>query len=233
MIANRHLGELETAVRVARRAVTVGRLDRPEPLTRFLHERWYLGLTSPQAEVPAARAPWQAWGPRWTADLDDGGPDLVRLHLSAAPRTVLHALALIAARAGQWDHPWRLTSTALASGLPVPESTVLAVPVDSLLPLRPAVESLVDELRPFLALGVPALTLRIGRGAALAQDPAGGCTFGEHRCGIVAGAVLGSMRQHPREQVARTMAAFAEAGVDPERPYLEQQTSWDRPWRAA
>jgi hypothetical protein len=33
--------------------------------------------------------------------------------------------------------------------------------------------------------------------------------------------------------VSRTMEAFAAAGVDPERPYRERSTSWDRPWRAA
>ena len=238
MIQRRHIEELDSAVRVASKAVTVGRLDDADALTRFLYERWYLGLSSQQAEVPAsygttAGRTWQAWGPRWTPAMNQFGSDLVRLQLSVAPTTALHVLALVTQRAGGWNHPWRLTSSALDSQLATPEATSLCLPVESLPELRHEIADLVEELRPFLALGVPALTLRIGRGAALAQNPGDGFSFGENRCRLVARAVLGNMRSHHREQISRTMAEFADAGVDPERPYLEQATSWDRPWRAA
>src|SRR5690242_18830055 len=106
MIANHHLDELDSAVRMARNAVHAGLLDEPEPLTRFLYERWYLGLSTHPAEPPGAEPTWQAWGPRWTRGTADRGSDLVRLHLSADPRTVLHVLGLITARAAQWEHPW-------------------------------------------------------------------------------------------------------------------------------
>ena len=49
---------------------------------------------------------------------------------------------------------------------------------------------------------VPALTLGIGHGASLSENPADGRTFGEHRCALVARAVLDSMRCHHREQVS-------------------------------
>ena len=78
----------------------------------------------------------------------------------------------------------------LDAELPTPESTVLRLPADALLPLRHEIAGLVDDLNPFLALGVPALTLSIGRGASLSEDPADGHTFGEHRCALLARAVL-------------------------------------------
>jgi hypothetical protein len=230
---HRHFEELDDAVRTARTAVKTLRLVDPDRLGRVLHDRWYLGLASQQAAGPEQRV-WQAWGPLWSADLaGPGGPRLVRLHLSVAPRTALHALGTVTHRAQGWAHPWQLTSTALDGDLPAPESTVLRLPTASLLPLRAEIVRLVEDLRPFLTVGVPALTLRIGRGASLSENPADGRTFGENRCRLVAEAVIGSMRVHHRAQVDRAIATFAEAGVDPERPYLEQRTTWDRPWRAA
>jgi hypothetical protein len=230
---HRHFEELDVAVRTARAAVTTQHLVDPDRLGRVLHDRWYLGLPAPRAARPESRV-WQAWGRLWTADLaGPGGPGLVRLHLSVDPRTALHALAVVTHRAHGWEHPWQLTSTALDGDLPAPESTVLRLPTASLLPLRAEIGTLVEDLRPFLSAGVPALTLRIGPGASLSENPADGRTFGENRCRLVAAAVIGSMRVHHRAQVDRAIAAFAEAGVDPERPYLEQRTTWDRPWRAA
>ena len=110
---------------------------------------------------------------------------------------------------------------------------MLRLPADALFPLRREILDLVSDLRPFLAPHVPALTLAIGSGAALSENPADGRTFGQHRCALVAEAVLASMRCHPREQVSRAMATFAAAGLDPERPYSEPRTTWDRPWRLA
>jgi hypothetical protein len=246
VIHHRHLEELEQALRLARRAVSTqqatdagslgspgspGSLESLASLARELHERWYLGLTSQQAEVPAAPArTWRAWGRLWAPETHDAA-DQVRLHLNVAPRTALHVLGVVTQRARGWQHPWLLTSTALQAELPTPESTVLLLPAAALLPLSREITELVADLRPFLALGVPALTLAIAPGASLSENPADGRSFGEHRCRIVARSVLGSMRCHLREQVARAVDAFARAGVDPERPYSEPGGTWDRPWR--
>ena len=228
----RHADEIDKAVVVARKAVSLGHLKRPDRLTRFLYQRWYLGLSSHQAEVPAQRSHvWQAWSKQWTESHARAGSDLVRLYLSCAPHTSLHAIGLVNDRAKQWDVPWRLTSTAMNTPVPAADATVLYLPVDSLGTLRAELEQLVVDLQPFLAGVVPALTLKIGRGASLAQNPADGRSFGEHRCSLVANSVLGSQACHHREQVARAMRTFADAGIDPERPYLEVAGSWDRPWR--
>jgi hypothetical protein len=238
MIDRRHIDELESAVRIARQAVTVGLADEPERLARLLYTRWYLHRVPRQgrSHPPPAR-PWQTWSPHWTADLDAGGADVVRLDLSVAPPTALHVVAAITARARRWEHPWRLSAVlpgpAPAETDQLPESTVLHLPTSSLFALREEVATLVGELEPFLSRIVPALTLRIGHGASLAQEPGDGGTFGQHRSRLVAGAVLDAMRFHHREQVARAIDAFADAGVDPERPYLVAQARWDRHWKAA
>ena len=235
MIHHRHMEQIDEAVRLGRRVITTQRVHDIDGLSAALHERWYLGLTSQQAGVPASGArAWRAWGRLWTPDMHEPRPDQVRLHLSVPPVRALHVLGMVAGRARAWEHPWLLSSTALETELPTPESTVLRLPAEALLPLRHEIAGLVDDLKPFLALGVPALTLSIGRGASLSVDPADGHTFGEHRCALLARAVLDTMGcHHHREQVARTVCALAEAGVDRDRPYLESGTSWDRPWRAA
>jgi hypothetical protein len=241
MIERRHIDELESAVRIARQAVAVGLAAEPEPLARLLYARWYLRRLPHHggSRSPVAR-PWQTWGPLWTPELDAGGAasvDTVRLDLSIAPPTALHVVAAVTARARHWDHPWRLSSAlpgpAPTEADPLPEPTVLHLPTSSLFALRQEVVALVEELAPFLSRVVPALTLRIAHGASLAQEPDDGGTFGQHRSRLVAGAVLDTMRLHHREQVARTIDAFADAGVDPERPYLVRQARWDRDWKAA
>jgi len=230
----RHVDEIDRAVHVARKALSLGHLNRPDRLTRFLYQRWYLGLSSQQSEVPAQRSHvWQAWSKEWTDQHSRAGSELVRLYLTCAPHTSLHAIGMVSDRAKQWDVPWRLTSTAMNTPVPAADATVLYVPVETLDFLRPELEQLVDDLQPFLASAVPALTLRIARGASLAQNPSDGRSFGEHRCGLVARSVLDSQQFHHREQVVRTMKTFADAGIDPKRPYLEAAGSWDRPWVAA
>jgi hypothetical protein len=235
MINHRHIDEIHCAVRLARGAVAAERVEDVERLSGLLYQRWYLGLTSQRAEVPAQPArTWHAWGALWTDQLEQAGSGLVRLELSCVPHRTLPVLGLVTTAARTWDHPWRLTSTALGMPAADPESTVLYVPVESVEPLRPRIARLVEELSPFLAVGVPALTLRIGRGAALAQNPSDGGSFGRHRCALVARSVLGNLRHHHHEQVSRAIHAFADAGVDPERPYLERRTlAWDLAWRDA
>lgn len=233
-MSHRHVDEIDRAVHVARKALSLGHLQRPDRLTRFLYQRWYLGLTSQQAQVPAQRGHvWQAWSKHWTDQHTRAGSELLRVYLSCAPHTSLHAIGLVSERARGWDLPWRLTSTAMNTAVPAADATVLYLPLELLPDIRPDLDQLIEDLQPFLASAVPALTLKIGRGASLAQNPSDGRSFGEHRCSLVAGSVLESQQFHHREQVQRTMRTFAAHGIDPRRPYLEQTGSWDRLWVAA
>jgi hypothetical protein len=227
----RHVDEIDKAVHIARKALSLGHLRRPDRLTRFLYQRWYLGLSSHQAEVPVQRSHvWQAWSKDWTDQHSRSGSDLIRLYLTCAPHTSLHAIGMVSERARGWDVPWRLTSSALNTAVPAPDATVLYLPLDVLGEFRRELDDLVMDLQPFLANTVPALTLRIARGASLAQNPADGRSFGEHRCSLVARSVIDSQNFHHKEQVVRTMRTFAAAGIDPKRPYLEAAGSWDQPW---
>ena len=172
------------------------------------------------------------WSPQWVEARTCTGAGLVRLYLACAPHTTLHAVTAVQARAEQWDVPWLLSSRALTQPVPSPDATVLYVPADALAELRRPLTQLVEDVRPFLATSVPLLTLRIARGAALAQNPQDGSSFGEHRCGIIAAAALDTLHVHHREAVRRTYSAFTDEHVDPRRPYREVDASWEWDRRA-
>jgi hypothetical protein len=243
-MTNRSYDDLDRAVLLARRAATTGRIDRPEALTRFLYQRWYLGklpgsLPTGQAAsppvVPAdgegpqrhahAPGPWRSWSRRWE-ERSCRGSELVRMYLSCAPRTSLHVVGAVGAHAQEWDHPWLLSSRAMAQPVPSPDSTVLYLPIAALEELREPITAMTDDIRPFLGSTVPALTLRVAPGVSLAQNPADGRGFGEHRCAIIASTVLAHQRRGHREIVERTLAAFRRAGVDPQAPYRALDAAW-------
>ena len=56
MIHHRHMQQIDEAVRLGRRVITTQRVRDIDGLSAALHERWYLGLTSQQAGVPASTA---------------------------------------------------------------------------------------------------------------------------------------------------------------------------------
>jgi hypothetical protein len=259
-MSHRHHEEIDRAVLLARKAVGGGRVEDPAKLTRLLYRHWFLGrrpLAPVPPQVPQQRRsphtgrtttptdaspspsgctqPWRTWGRLWTEDRPCRGADLVRLYLSCAPHTSLHAVAAVAAAARDWDHPWLLTSRALHQPVPGPDATVLYLPVDALDELRRPVEEMLGELKPFLASTVPALTLEVARGAALAQNPADGRSYGIHRCSLVASTVLANRSHHHREVIERTFVALRDAGVDPQHPYraLGARWEWDSRVRAA
>jgi hypothetical protein len=255
-MTSRHLEDIDKAVHLARRAALTGRLRQPQALTRFLYRHWWLGRPTgpdqhaPTRARPAARpvsrsavrpsvppqgrhpAPWRVWSPQWAGERTCTGAGLVRLYLVCAPHTTLHAVAAVQARAEQWDVPWLLSTRAMSQAVPSPDATVLYLPADALAELRGPLTRLVEDVHPFLATTVPLLTLRIARGAALAQNPQDGSSFGEHRCGIIATAALETLHVHHREAVQRTYAAFAHEHVDPRRPYRELDASWEWDRRA-
>jgi hypothetical protein len=231
--------EIDRAVLLARRAVAGAHLQELGPLTRFLYQRWYLGRgfdgtipaqaapsTSSRPRFTPATPPWRTWGEHWTDDRECRGADLVRLFLAPAPHTALHTVAAVTAHAQRWDQPWLLTSRALGQAVPSSDSTVLYLPAEALGALHDAIEAMLTDIRPFLGSSVPALTLRVGRGASLAQNPADGRPFGQHRCSLIAGTVLANRGLPHGKVVDQVRETFRRAGVDPQRPYRALGSDW-------
>lgn len=82
------------------------------------------------------------------------------------------------------------------------------------------------------ALGedVPLFTKPLARGLGLAEDPGNGESFGMQRCRLIAEGVWAAWRKGGGSVTGRlreTEAAFARAGVDPLRPWLNRTTRDD------
>lgn len=89
--------------------------------------------------------------------------------------------------------------------------------------LRQVHEDVADQLR----TRTPPLTLRLGRGVALAEDPGNGSSFGQTRARAVADGVLAVLaaRLLDSRQVIDTLADRLEAhGIRPAWPYLKATT---------
>jgi hypothetical protein len=86
--------------------------------------------------------------------------------------------------------------------------------------LRP----LLRALGPHLADGAPAFAKPLARGLAVAEEPAGDEGFGEHRCRLLAEAILTAGERGLRssaERLAVVRERFAAAGIALDAPYLQ------------
>jgi HopA1 effector protein family len=113
------------------------------------------------------------------------------------------------------DHPYRLDRC---------DSAVLYLPSSRFAALRPGLREVATALRPQLRPGIPAFTLELAPGVGLAEQNAGGESFGFRRCAWLADAIV---RAHegrladPAARLAEVVTRFAEEGVDIDAPYLE------------
>jgi hypothetical protein len=103
------------------------------------------------------------------------------------------------------------------------EPIVLYVERATWLRARRALRAVHAAVAPDLREPVPPLTLRLGRGVALAEDPGDGRSFGQSRATAVAAALapllsVGALDDD--EIVAALAAGLAAHGISPARPYL-------------
>lgn len=83
------------------------------------------------------------------------------------------------------------------------------------------VKPLLRTLGGHLSEGAPAFTRPLARGLAVAELPAGGQRFGEHRCRLLAEAIVAAPAGTAAEQLATVRERFVSAGVRLDTPYLQ------------
>jgi hypothetical protein len=95
---------------------------------------------------------------------------------------------------------------------------------------RIPIEIVYKKVESGLRDSVPLFTKRIARGLAAAEDPGGGLSFGQHRCNIVATALMDVHRKGHPDTGANTRAIdafFRREGLDPDFPFLSSVDSQD------
>jgi hypothetical protein len=153
---------------------------------------------------------WRTWGDSWTPT--DSRRHCVRILLSPSPAALADFVGTATAALLPVKAPWLLACTTDPRRLSRSGSAVLYVPDAAVLPV-----GLLTRLRPLLRPIAPPLCLPLAPGAALAEFPDNGGSFGRQRCHLVSLAL-----QRPDART-RPLAAFAEVfaahGIDPSAPY--------------
>ena len=91
-----------------------------------------------------------------------------------------------------------------------------------------------DAIATGLRPEVPLFTRKLADGLGVAEDPADGSSFGEHRCRVIANGLWESFEKGdsgPEDRAATLEKAFREAGLDPMLPHLQPLSRDDYAFR--
>ncbi len=153
---------------------------------------------------------WRTWNDAWTPTASRRHS--VRVLLSPAPDRLADFVTTVTAALRETSTPWLLACATDARRLSRSGSAVLYVP--GLDALR---AGLLTLLRPMLQPIAPPLCLPLAPGAALAEFPGDGASFGARRCHLIAQALQRPAAQAtPLDVLAEV---FAANGIDPRTPY--------------
>ncbi|MCG5435223.1 lanthionine synthetase LanC family protein [Micromonospora foliorum] len=170
------------------------------------------------------REPWT------TADDQDG---LLRLYWHATDACAPRLLAAIRTALDHEGVPFKIKLPRNPAGYRRADAAVLYLPRSRFSAARMALAAVHGELSGVLRSTVPMFTKRLGRGLGLAEDPRQEESFGQHRCRIVAHALLGAHLAGRNGRDARLAAvadAFRAAGLDPGRPHLSAGSADSYRW---
>jgi hypothetical protein len=154
---------------------------------------------------------------------DPGAAPLTRVYLNVAPTyaaAVVHDLttrlntARIRFRMKILDDPVRYIRS---------DALVLYVPRDDWLSIAPLLESSYVAVATGVKPSTPAFTKRLAPGLAVADDPGGNQSFGQHRCGLLAEGIVRAWERRRRAIDRRFQVVtdvFAAAGIDCAAPFL-------------
>jgi hypothetical protein len=175
-------------------------------------------------DAPPAEGWWRTWGGGWRPS--EPPEALTRLYFSVERAQVLELIGRMTARLQELATPWLLKAAAEPAALSRPDAVVVYLrssdlgnaPESATLihTLASSANGLVRDVR-------PALTYSMGRGVALAEDPADGQSFGERHSALLAGALIAS-RANGEDPCQGLVAALRAAGLDPVRPHLRPRS---------
>ena len=220
-----------------RQALSTGRVvAERQGGARFLWPGEFIASDAP-GMPPRPGAQITLWRPRESATLQPGfyfafgeagfedDAALVRVYWNVSPEGAPALTRAVVGTLNRWGVPFRYKCLSRRSLYPRTDAAVLYVARRA----WPLVRELVPEAHAAAAgaLGadVPLFARPLAPGAALAEDPGNGESFGMHRCRLLAEGLCAAWRagrRGTRERLHAVREAFARGGV-----------SLDAPWRAA
>jgi HopA1 effector protein family len=173
---------------------------------------------------------WTTLSPAWST----ASPPLVRLYWSVPADKVCRLVEGLTAALDP-DRPSALKCPLDLDRCRRPDAVVLYLPAAAWDALRPGLAAAHRHVRRWLRPRVPALTLELAPGLALAEDP-GADSFGAHRCRILADG-LATARQagvtDPDALGDAAVAALGRHGIGADAPYRNPGSTAAYPWGPA
>lgn len=202
-----------------------------------LHVEGGVGLRPPAGTSIAvsARRDWTDLLPGWWISMSpawsSGSPPLVRLYWSVPPEQVCRLVEGLTASLDP-GQPYALKCPLDLDRCRRPDAVVLYLPVAGWDAMRAGLAAGHRRVRPWLRPRVPALTLQLAPGLALAEDP-GDDSFGTHRCRTVAGGLAAARHAgvtDPGALCDAAVEALRGHGVRADAPYRNPGSTATYPW---
>ncbi|MEO8285169.1 MAG: lanthionine synthetase LanC family protein [Chloroflexota bacterium] len=155
---------------------------------------------------------------------------LVRLYWNVTPDGAVTLMRLLTPALNEAGIPFRLKTLNDPDRYDRCDAAVLYVRSADYAAVAQIVAAYYPHLLSELREPTPALTMRLAYGLGLAEDPGDGDSFGLHRCGLIADALIHAYEAGKRgvDDILETIEwRFAEAGISLERPYLGRESPDD------
>jgi hypothetical protein len=152
------------------------------------------------------------------------GSSVLRVYWNVTPAGAPALLRALTVRLNADEMPFRLKVADHPARFDRCDAAVLYLPGAALEDVRATLLTIADELGEHLGAAIPAFTLELARGVALAEHDGGPQSFGTVRCRLVAEAIV---RAHALDvasvddRVRVVEQRFVEAGVPIDTPYRD------------
>ena len=150
--------------------------------------------------------------------------DLTRIYVNARLRACGAAVGLLTGALEETRTPYGLKVNLQLRQAQRADAVVVYVPRDRFGSVRPQLARVAAALSAagYLVPATPRLTAWLHPGIAAADGRAGGESFGQERCAVIASALVGVRGERATADAVttRSFTALREAGLDPSRPWL-------------
>jgi hypothetical protein len=148
------------------------------------------------------------------------GQPLVRMYWNVGLETLPALVGALTALLGTDTRPWMLKSACDPAAHCRADATVLFAVAELVEQRRRELDAIADDFVDAARAGAPPLTLRCRPGLAIAVDPGGDESFGEHRCRLIAEALCDT--EAPGDPLARIARRYAADGIGLARPFTHR-----------
>lgn len=172
--------------------------------------------------------PRDGWWITWAAAGPAPEEAMLRLYWNCGPETVRPLIRGITEAAGNARVRYTLKCPSAPSLFGRRDGTVFYLAKQDWPKLREPLQRHHRRMAASLDNATPPMTFRLGRGAALVEDPANGHSFGQTITSAVASGILESLALHeedPEAQLAIIARRMRSLGISPAHPYAETQPS--------